>query len=442
MRLYPFILLTLFAQFGIFGTLFSQSQPINLIAGDASFEERFHRKPTTSDAEELRIRTHLDYAEQHLRNTPTIHLTPSQQQNRAEALDLLHSYWLAGRFPQNTTEPGRAPCFVDDRGNECAVAHLIRKTEGDDLVNALNDRYQYTLIKDMESQSLANWATDNGFQSEELALIQPTYDKIKEPAKQRRIRRRRKVPIYKEGGREGLVRAYQERFSLPDSLSFDEKISLRMQIDRKGRVQSVQLLSRFNKQAALAEIEAEIMTFSQGLRFSRPRWQDYHHKRNGTVELDLVFKLTQDDCTVADTLQLFDLRRNNGFPEYRAESKVDVLDAQTGDKVEKARIYSFQYPGTRNPATGQFQPNRKVVGGGSAGEWYPFYLTRDDHAPRTNLLISDSPNHRPVFIPDVPYQSHSLEVSMQRCISAMDHYWYDGHADPVRMVIPITKPQQ
>ncbi|PTL83005.1 hypothetical protein DAT35_13360 [Vitiosangium sp. GDMCC 1.1324] len=44
---------------------------VSLILGDASFQARFGRPPTVHDDEELRIRVHLEYVLELLRQRPT-----------------------------------------------------------------------------------------------------------------------------------------------------------------------------------------------------------------------------------------------------------------------------------------------------------------------------------------------------------------------------------
>ena len=47
------------------------------------------------------IQMHLSLVEEKLRSTDTDHLSVNQRKNRLAALDILHTYWKNGVFPQN-----------------------------------------------------------------------------------------------------------------------------------------------------------------------------------------------------------------------------------------------------------------------------------------------------------------------------------------------------
>mgnify|MGYP003577230884 CR=1 FL=1 len=151
-------------------------QAINAVLSDESFFASFGVAPDASTDEKLRIQTHLAYTEQLLRRTGVEHLTQSQQANRAQLLDLLHQYTLAGNFPVNRDFPGeRRPCFIDSDGNICAVGYLIEQTKGRELAESINREHQYDFLASMNEPAIAAWATEYGLTLEECAMIQPTY---------------------------------------------------------------------------------------------------------------------------------------------------------------------------------------------------------------------------------------------------------------------------
>ena len=82
-------------------TQFSNPQTVNPIIGDESFISKFGYAPDETTDNQLRIVTHLAYAEELLRNKDVSHLSPEQQENRTMLLDLLHDYWTKGIFPKN-----------------------------------------------------------------------------------------------------------------------------------------------------------------------------------------------------------------------------------------------------------------------------------------------------------------------------------------------------
>ncbi len=74
-----------------------------------------------------RIQTHLDYVEQLLRAAETLNLDKNQQTKRSFILDLLHEYWLGGKFPTNRDYPHeRRPCFINSCIS-CNVKHPGKK---------------------------------------------------------------------------------------------------------------------------------------------------------------------------------------------------------------------------------------------------------------------------------------------------------------------------
>lgn len=112
----------------------SSADEINPIVGNLSFVEKFGQAPPATTDDDVRIRTHLAYAEQTLRQHQPLNLTPELRARREQVLDLLHSYWQAGVFPRNFDYPNeRRPCFIDRDGRLCAVGYLVAETAGGPL---------------------------------------------------------------------------------------------------------------------------------------------------------------------------------------------------------------------------------------------------------------------------------------------------------------------
>ena len=133
--------------------------------------------PGLDISEEMRVACHLLYAEQILRNGSIDHLNKEQVSNRTHLADLLHEYAIKGEFPKNYDYPGeRAPCFIDKDNNICAVGYLIEQTEGQVVAEAINEKFQYADIYEMNQEQIQTWATKNGLTLQEVAIIQPTYE--------------------------------------------------------------------------------------------------------------------------------------------------------------------------------------------------------------------------------------------------------------------------
>lgn len=108
---------------------------------------------------------------------------------RAETLDLLETYALAGEYPENPRRPhprdiapprafqgdgARAPVFVDADGSHCAVGYLVAAEEPE-LVAAIRADHNDAWLSEMPTGVLTSWAAHHGMSLDELAWIQPSY---------------------------------------------------------------------------------------------------------------------------------------------------------------------------------------------------------------------------------------------------------------------------
>jgi hypothetical protein len=156
---------------------------INMLVGDASWAGR-----TEPGDEVTRVRAHLAFAHDELATRDVSALAPAQRLARAESLADLSRYIERGEFPRRTKDgyEGRRPRFIDDRGVHCAVGQLIADSGDEDLAQAINARFEYAHVREMESPALAAWASTHGFTVDELALIQPSYSSLPTPESVRR----------------------------------------------------------------------------------------------------------------------------------------------------------------------------------------------------------------------------------------------------------------
>ena len=149
---------------------------INPLIGDISFVDKFGQKPTAKTDEALRIKTHLEYVENLLRQKDISNLTLEQQEKRKNLLDLLHEYWTAGIFPRNYDHTDkRVPCFIDKDGKICAVGYLVEQTAGRQSAEKINDNHKYDKLLAMNDRLVDSWIKTSGLTKKECAMIQPTY---------------------------------------------------------------------------------------------------------------------------------------------------------------------------------------------------------------------------------------------------------------------------
>jgi len=152
------------------------SQMVNPLLGDISFENKFGYKPDATTDNNLRIKTHLEYVENLLRNKDVSELSADLQKKRSHLLDLLHDYWTNGVFPKNYDYTDqRKPCFIDKDGTICAVGYLVEQTTSRQVADDINSKHKYDELLAMNNSTVDNWVLTSGLTKEECAMIQPTY---------------------------------------------------------------------------------------------------------------------------------------------------------------------------------------------------------------------------------------------------------------------------
>jgi hypothetical protein len=162
--------------FGCNKSSVDKSQLVNPILGDISYESKFGKKPDPTTDNELRIRTHLEYVENLLRNKDVSELSADLQTKRKHLLDLLHDYWTNGIFPKNYDYGDqRKPCFIDKDGTICAVGYLVEQTTNRQVADDINSKHKYDELSAMNNATVDNWVLTSGLTKEECAMIQPTY---------------------------------------------------------------------------------------------------------------------------------------------------------------------------------------------------------------------------------------------------------------------------
>jgi hypothetical protein len=125
--------------------------------------------------DERKVRRHLRHTEEFLRTRP-VNLSPEAVTHRQQNLDRLRDYWQNAPLPRNTTQPDhRTPCFIDEQGHCCAVAHLVIEAGYKEAVHIIAAEANEAYIHDMHFPILDEWAAQSGLSKDELALIQPSY---------------------------------------------------------------------------------------------------------------------------------------------------------------------------------------------------------------------------------------------------------------------------
>ena len=119
---------------------------------------------------------HLWCAELELRLVDTQALAPAVRKERARNLDRLREYRRRGEFPRNRHDPNRnAPCFIDNEGQQCAVAYLMHASGDEAPALKVAKVANFARIREMYFSELNTWTSESGFTKAELARIQPAY---------------------------------------------------------------------------------------------------------------------------------------------------------------------------------------------------------------------------------------------------------------------------
>ncbi len=163
------------------------AEPVNAVAGDASWELAFGGTPTDAAPESLRIATHLAWVEARLRARDVSGWPEALRAKRTGQLERLRAYREAGRYPHNTEFADRRPVFIDADGTHCAVGHLMALDGGP--ARLVDAAFHGATVAAMLAEpgtpleaearaALVEWVAQSGLTAEECALIQPAYGPV------------------------------------------------------------------------------------------------------------------------------------------------------------------------------------------------------------------------------------------------------------------------
>ncbi|CAF1449193.1 unnamed protein product [Didymodactylos carnosus] len=146
----------------------------SFIVENQNYLNKFGHSPTGNGNEQLRIRTHLEYVENLIRNQTS---TSSSSLLQLQALDYLNDYWNIGQFPQHDKYyQHRLPRFIDHNDIHCAVGYMISRSPAFEYVpKQINKKYEYSDVDQIKNNNLDKWMNLYQFSLNELSMIQPTY---------------------------------------------------------------------------------------------------------------------------------------------------------------------------------------------------------------------------------------------------------------------------
>jgi hypothetical protein len=145
--------------------------------GDDSWIAKFGHAPEHGDSEKARMKTHLEFVRAELAKKPATR--PELETKRAQLLGYLDDYIAKGTTPENTRLPWRSPVFIDDFGTICAVGYLIERSVGREVAEKIASAHRYEFLEDIAAAmpDVQQWVEASGFTLDELASIQPGYER-------------------------------------------------------------------------------------------------------------------------------------------------------------------------------------------------------------------------------------------------------------------------
>jgi hypothetical protein len=93
-------------------------------------------------------------------------------ERRAQNLAHFRAYQAKGSFPANTFLEGDLNVWIDDFGNICAAASIIKASGNPELVKRVGDQTNFIRLVDVKQGPLMSWMLMSGFTQEEIVAIQ------------------------------------------------------------------------------------------------------------------------------------------------------------------------------------------------------------------------------------------------------------------------------
>lgn len=94
---------------------------------------------------------------------------------RVTNLAAFRVYQNKGVFPSNTYKPGKLNVWLDEDGNFCAAATIIRMSGQDDLVSKVAEQNNFIRLADVKQGPLMSWILTSGLTQDEIAAIQEPF---------------------------------------------------------------------------------------------------------------------------------------------------------------------------------------------------------------------------------------------------------------------------
>ena len=140
-----------------------------------SYPSSLDATPVTFNSDTERIAQHLHLVREQLAQHIPEGLSAGQVHERSQLLETLEAYADRGVFPKNYVLPYRNPVFIDPHGTACAVGQLMIESGHADLATRIDTEMELAYIREIDLPEVGQWANEHGFNTDELAWIQPGY---------------------------------------------------------------------------------------------------------------------------------------------------------------------------------------------------------------------------------------------------------------------------
>ncbi len=150
-------------------TLVASLTLVTALTSLAAAEQRFAQPPPSSAPRVAAA--DLDYA-------PVVDRTKVRAKlaaNRAANLDRFRAYQAKGVFPSNTYQDGQLNVWLDEDGNFCAAATIIRMSGGVALTDKVAEQDNFIKLGDVTQGPVMSWILTSGFTQGEIAAIQEPF---------------------------------------------------------------------------------------------------------------------------------------------------------------------------------------------------------------------------------------------------------------------------
>lgn len=98
--------------------------------------------------------------------------------NRAANLQRFRAYQSKGVFPSNTYTDSKANVWLDEDGNFCAAATIIRMSGGTALADKVAEQNNFIKLGDVRQGPVMDWILTSGLTQGEIAAIQEPFEPV------------------------------------------------------------------------------------------------------------------------------------------------------------------------------------------------------------------------------------------------------------------------